>query len=122
MSITAWVRLGFIATIVGVWIYLLVIPMPKLPIGYANGTYVNPCCAPIRLVDGNLFVGGKSVAYYVVEKDKQGPYVLPNARIMVVGGKIQIDRAKASLKLPLARGIELLGDGGPYLFTPAPVR
>lgn len=56
--------------------YILLAPVPKLPVGTANGTYFNACCGRVVLRDGLMLVGDEQVRY-VVEEDKLGGYVLP---------------------------------------------
>jgi len=82
-------------------LYIAVTPMPRDPIGTANGVYSGSCCGTLVLRDGILSFGDTSVRY-VVEHDKGGPYVLPDAYVGVVGGtKLRLDRTKDALIIRL---------------------
>lgn len=55
----------------------------RLPIETDNGTYTNPCCAPLTLASG---VGrSRDVLFdYVIEAGKKGPLVLLSHQDLVV--------------------------------------
>ena len=88
------------AVVTVIWLYLLLWPMPKLPIDAANGVYANPCCQPIILRDGTMSFGKHEVRY-LIEEDKEGAYLLPQAYVGVEPSGLQADQSKYPLKLRL---------------------
>lgn len=52
------------------------------PVSAANGAYWNDCCGSILLNNGVLQAADKST-HYVIEQDKEGRYVLPEAFVGV---------------------------------------
>ncbi len=52
-------------------IWLVTPPYKPPPQSWANGTYVNACCAPLVLRDGGLTSGNETVRY-AVSDDKRG--------------------------------------------------
>lgn len=56
---------------------------------WANGTYVNACCAPVVLRDG-LLVAGKVNVKYRVDEDKRGYFIAPDHPIGVQGSTIEL--------------------------------
>lgn len=63
MSASKWTAGAVVAVVPALWLYLLLWPMPKLPIDAANGAYANPCCEPIILRDGTMLFGNHEVRY-----------------------------------------------------------
>jgi len=103
-------------------IYVLAVPGPKLPLDAANGVYANDCCGTIVLRDGVMSFGNQELTY-VIEKDKQGAYILPQRYVGIYPGQgLQIERSRNVLKLSLddeehPQTITILGSDGVYLFT-----
>ena len=88
------------AVIAAIWLYLLLWPIPKLPIGAANGVYANPCCKPIILRDGAMSFEKHEVRYSI-EEDKEGAYLLPEVYVGVEPSGLQPDPRTYPLKLRL---------------------
>ncbi|WP_242154784.1 MULTISPECIES: hypothetical protein [unclassified Sphingomonas] len=113
--------IGIIAVFIVVPMYWWVFP-PRLPIGAADGTYVNSCCEPIKLQNGQMSFGHSQTISYVVEYDKVSPYVLPSAYVGISGGKaVQIERSISPSFLRLAdtkrpEAIELPSDTAIFTF------
>ena len=106
MKIRILVPIAIVLAVIGGWSYILLVPMPQLPIGIANGSYANKCCGTIQLKNGEMSVGGQLVSY-VVERDKMGPYVLPSAYVGVSDGKtLEVDRRKYVLKIRLDDSVQ----------------
>lgn len=104
-------------------IYLLVMPLAKLPLNSANGTYANHCCGTVELRDGIMSFRNHEISY-VIEKDKGGAYLLPRAYVGVLPGHgLYIARNKNVLKLRLdeeeqSESISIVGaDSREYSFT-----
>jgi hypothetical protein len=75
---------------------------PRLPVGTADGTYVNSCCGSVKLHNGQMVFGRGQMVSYVVEHDKVSRYVLPKSYVGVWNGKaVQADRSASPLKLRL---------------------
>ena len=95
------IRVAIISVVLCAWAYIILAPMPRLPIGMANGSYANNCCGEMTLRDGKMSVGGRLVTY-VIEVDKGGPYVLPNAYIDISGDHtLEVDTGKYPLIMRL---------------------
>uniref|UniRef100_UPI0025CC1A00 hypothetical protein n=1 Tax=Sphingomonas sp. TaxID=28214 RepID=UPI0025CC1A00 len=87
MSRTTLARLvGLIAIFCGMPLYWWAFP-PRLPVGTADGTYVNPCCGSLKLHNGQMVFGRGQMVSYVVEHDKVSRYVLPSLYVGVWSGK-----------------------------------
>ena len=103
-------------------IYLIAMPAPKLPLDAANGTYANDCCGTVTLRDGIMSFRNREIAY-IIERDKGGAYVLPQAYVGVEPGNgLKIERSRNVLKLRLddeehPEAISILGADGEYRFT-----
>jgi hypothetical protein len=95
-----WVGGAVLAVVMAIWLYLLLWPIPKLPIDAANGVYANPCCQPIILRDGTMSFGKHEVGYSI-EHDKGGAYVLPQLYVGVEPSGLQVDQSRYPLKLRL---------------------
>lgn len=97
-------RLKIVA--IGSWlafaISIFTVPMdaPRLPQSFADGTYAGDCCGKIHLQNGHMMVAGQRVSY-VVERDKQGPYVLPPFYIGATIMGMVVNRDQHPLKLRL---------------------
>lgn len=96
--------------------------VPQLPLALANGSYGNPCCGRLTLKNGRMIVGAQEVSY-VVESDKQGPYVLPTFYVGAASGGYVVRRDGQPLKLRLDNethptAMELMddADGSVFLF------
>ena len=94
-----------ILAVVGVaWLKIFFVPVKPLPVQIGNGTYTNPCCAPLTLQNGE----GHSVDVlfrYVIQPGKQGPLVLVDKQNVVVdGGHLHLVDSRAGQFLPLAAG------------------
>ena len=61
------------------WAFILFAPQEQLPVGAADGIYANSCCGDLILSSGEARIGLQAIGY-VIERDKQGPYVLPIGR------------------------------------------
>lgn len=84
----------------GALLYLLAGSAPKLPIAAANGSFVNADVGTLVLKDGRMTVG-RRYANYVLETDKVGAYVLPNAYVAVSERGFVVDQQGYPLKLRL---------------------
>jgi hypothetical protein len=62
------------------------IPPPNLPTSFANGVYYSACCGSVRLSNGIGTVKSGSFKY-VIEKDKEGPYILPTDHAVVANSE-----------------------------------
>jgi len=69
-----------VLVVFSVWAYIALTGEPRLQVGIANGRYSNGCCGTMVLKNGLMTVANQRVGY-VVEQDKEGPYVLPNAYV-----------------------------------------
>ncbi|MDB5691765.1 MAG: hypothetical protein JWO81_828 [Alphaproteobacteria bacterium] len=90
------------------------------PIGVANGEYANGCCGSMILRDGVLTFAGDSVRY-VVERDKEGRYVLPEHLLLVEDNRLFLERRNYPLKMRLdgsnpPRAIKVWADRSIYEF------
>jgi hypothetical protein len=102
MDYRRWSALGIIAVAVAVFGWLLLAPIPRLPISSANGEFANSCCGTIVLDNGQMSIGKQHVAY-VIETDKQGPYILAAGYVGVTDEGIKIDRRNYPLNMRLDR-------------------
>lgn len=93
-----------ILPVVIAWVYLLLVPVKPLPIQTGNGTYTNPCCAPLTLLNGQAH--STDVLFrYVIQPGKEGPLILVDKHNVVVdGGHLHVVDSRAGQFLPLARG------------------
>ncbi|WP_428333139.1 hypothetical protein [Novosphingobium sp.] len=94
---------------------------PQLPLALANGSYVNECCGRLTLKNGRMIVGVEEVSY-VVESDKEGPYVLPTFYVGAASGGYVVRRDGQPLKLRLDNEahpttVELMDDTGGSIFS-----
>ena len=97
-----------------IWAYILIAGEPRLGIGVADGTYSNSCCGSLTLKNGVMTVESRRVRY-VIEQDKEGPYVLPAAYVGASEKRFVIRPQGYALKLRLdraanPRNIELIDD------------
>ena len=82
-------------------LYVLIAPVPSLPIGMANGVYANDCCGTVRIQDGTMFFKSGDVSY-VIARDKGGAYLMPSRYVGVKPPNgMQIERQKYPSKLRL---------------------
>lgn len=114
----------------GFAICLFVLPFsaPQLPLALANGSYSNACCGRLILTNGRMIVGSQEVSY-VVENDKQGPYVLPAFYVGAASSGYVVRRDGYPLKLHLDKevnptSVELMDDtdGSVFVFQRLNVR
>ena len=106
------------------WTYIALTGEPRLQIGTANGRYSNRCCGTVVLANGTMTVANRHVSY-VIEQDKGGPYVLPEAYVGASDRGFVIRSEAHALKLRLddpahPHQVELLDDaavGGAYPFA-----
>jgi hypothetical protein len=109
--------------VAALWLFLIFSAEPKLPLASANGQFENACCGVIALSNGELSVNRHQSVRYVIEQDKVGAYVFPEALVSVLGGnQVQVDRGRTPLKLRLDRvsnptQIELTDLRTGYAFT-----
>ena len=87
---------------------------PRLALSIANGSYANRCCGRVVLTNGIMAVANQRIGY-VVEQDKEGPYVLPNAYVGASDTGLVIRPNGFPLKLRLddqsyPRSVDLLDD------------
>jgi len=68
-------------------IYLVSPRRPPTPQSWANGTYINACCAPLVLREGLISTGSDS-ARYTVADDKRGAYIRIDRGIGVRGDRV----------------------------------
>ena len=121
MSAKNWASVLILVASLGGMGYILLTGEPKLATGVADGSYSNPCCDRLVLKNGQMSIKDQYVSY-VVERDKVGPYVLPEHLVTVrAGHNLEIDRAATPLKLRLdsaerPRQIAILGEGANYIF------
>jgi len=105
----------------GITMFAVPFDMPELPAGLANGSYTNSCCGTLALKDGEMFIGKRRIRY-VMEQDKQGPYVLPSIYVGVSPhGFVVHDGNPLKLRIDakaLPAGIELMNaeDGSVAVF------
>lgn len=88
--------------IVVAWIVIFTTGEPRLALSSANGSYYNPCCGFVTLHNSELRSGNDAVSY-VIEEDKEGAYVLPEALVSVASNRLDIDRTAYPFKLRLDR-------------------
>jgi hypothetical protein len=100
MNNRRWPALGIMAAVFAAWSYLLLAPIPQLPIGSANGEFANDCCGTITLDNGQMAIGKQYIAY-IIETDKRGPYVLTTGYVGVADRGIEINRNGHPLKMYL---------------------
>lgn len=106
------------------FLYIALFPPPPAPAGTVNGTYVNPCCQPIRFADGKLYLGDKWIASYVVKRGKRGPYIAPDAAVWVGKDGIRWAQQGPGMFIQYAQNDTLTvirmpgGDGTGYIFIP----
>ena len=96
------------------WAYIALAGEPRLPISSANGMYANRCCGRVVLTNGVMAVANQRIGY-VVEEDKAGAYVLPNAYVGASDTALVIRPNGFPFKLRLddpsrPRSVELLDD------------
>lgn len=102
-------------------LYWLAFPSRE-PLGTANGVYANACCGEIELRNGLMIVGHNQYIKYVVERDKVGPHVVPEAYIGASKSGFVIRRAGYPLVLrveegPHPRRIALIDDVSGEVFS-----
>jgi len=99
------------------------------PQSWANGTYVNACCAPLVLRDGLISTGSDS-ARYTVADGKRGAYIridrgvgVSRGRVIFGGSLVYVPFNKNSEAMPAiheAYALHLLGlddDMNDYVFA-----
>jgi len=93
VAIAAWLAFA---------ISIFTVPMdaPRLPLSAADGTYASDCCGKLLLQNGHMTIAGQEVSY-VIESDKQGPYVLPPFYVGATASGIVVNRDRYPLKLRL---------------------
>jgi hypothetical protein len=124
MNREQWIgRLSIFALGGGAMAYIALTDPPRLPVGTADGFYVNACCGSFRLQNGQISSDHRYMNY-VIETDKGGAYVLPSRYVGVRNGNVlEFDRGRGPLKLRLddqqhPRQVELYGrDGTVFAFT-----
>ena len=72
-----------------------------LPSHSADGFYSNDCCGTIELRGGHLLVNGIELVSYSVQRDDQGPYILPRAFVGAESGGVVLDGGRRVMKLRL---------------------
>lgn len=106
-------------------IWLVMLPYQLPPQDWADGTYVNACCAPLVLQNGTASAGGRST-HYVVEQGKITMQLSIPGGIGVRGGKVEFVDSYIRAGFPGSRSVrygkpaavELLGidDHRGYVF------
>ena len=112
-----------VTVVLAIWAYIALTGEPRLPINIANGSYSNRCCGTVIFANGVMTVADQQVRY-VVEEDKVGPYVLPEAYVGASNGEVIVRSGSSALKLRLddsahPQQVELVDDapgGNAYLF------
>jgi len=99
----------------------LVVREPGLSSDLANGTYSNDCCGTIELRDGQMTANGANWVSYTVQRDEQGPYILPRTFVGTLDRGIVLDGSRPVMKLrldalPNPTRIEVPGLWGPDSF------
>ena len=102
-------------------LFTMPLSAPQLPIALANGSYVNECCGRLILENGMMRVGTQEVSY-VIESDKEGPYILPAFYVGAASGGYVVRRNGLPLKLRLDNeahpvAVELMDDTGGGIFS-----
>ncbi|MCP3734536.1 hypothetical protein M9979_06565 [Sphingomonas sp. RP10(2022)] len=113
-----------VAAVFCAWTYITLTGEPRLQTSIANGSYSNDCCGTIILKNGTMTVANQRVSY-VVEQDKEGPYVLPKSYVGASGQEFVTRSDAHALKLRLddptrPRKVQLLDDtagGRAYVFS-----
>lgn len=124
MSASKAVGMIVFIVIVSTWAYIALTGQPRLPIGIANGSYLNRCCGTLVFADGVMTLATQRVSY-VIEQDKAGPYILPKTYVGASNHGFVFGSVAYPLKLRLdnpayPQRVELLGDGSggeAYLFA-----
>ena len=104
-------------------VFLLVFPhKPAVPMG-ENGTFANDCCGTVRLIDGKMVLNESATVRYRVERDAQGPYILPRSYVGVreyegfdIDGTRQVLMLRLD-KLPEPSSIMLHEGRASFVFT-----
>ncbi len=102
--------------------YLIIREPAHLPIGLANGTYVNACCESLVLKDGRMSTREWSTSY-VIQSDKGGAYILPQHFVGVIPSQGLVLRSNGyPLMLRLddtlpPKKIEIWEDDSPVTFS-----
>lgn len=118
-------RLMIVAHIAGgayaISLFTMPLTAPQLSIALADGSYVNECCGRLTLINGRMTVGARNVSY-VVEDDKEGPYVLPTSYVGAASRGFVMRRDGQPLKLRLNNeahptSIELVDDTSGSIFS-----
>jgi hypothetical protein len=93
----------------GYWLFLF---DPYVDAGEA-GVFRNNCCGTVELSGGDMLLNGRKSVRYVVERDAEGPYVLPRYyvgafpynRFEVVGAarvvKLRLDKLPTPTRITL---------------------
>ena len=114
VAYTAWA--GY-----AVAIFITPFEAPRLPLPVANGSYVSSCCGRLILKDGQMTVVKQQVSY-VIETDKEGPYVLPSVYVGASAKGFVVRQNGRALKLRLdgetqPNDIELMDDTNGTVFS-----
>lgn len=104
-----------IGVVLCAWADIVLTGEPRLQVGIANGSFANSCCGTVVFHDGIMRVANRRIGY-VIEQDKAGPYVLPEAYVGASVTGFVIKPNAYALKLRLddpdhPHQIELLDDG-----------
>jgi hypothetical protein len=82
----------------------------------ANGLFANDFCGTIKLADGKMLLNDRQTISYIVDRDADGPYILPRFDVGVVSDqgldvdgtrsvrKLRLDRLPSATKLTLHEG------------------
>lgn len=118
-----WITLGIIAVGI-VLIAGLAISLPDSAVRHGeNGIFANDFCGTITLADGEMLLNDQRKIRYIVAKDADGPYILPQVYVGAVPDigfdvdgtrsvlKLRLDRLPAPTRIVLHEGLT------PYVFT-----
>lgn len=94
--------LVMIAAAMALLLFLVVSRHEPAPHAGENGTFANDCCGTIALSDGRILLNDRATVRYVVGKDAEGPYILPDAYVGPFPDMaFEVDGTRSVLKLRL---------------------
>ena len=95
-------RFGALLLVTGVliaWAVVFLAPQDRLPLDIADGAYASDCCGQVVLKGGEARAG-QLAFQYVIDRDKQGPYILPIKRMVTADTSgLAVAEADTPLKL-----------------------
>lgn len=121
---TRWiiVGVGIGAIAVLALFFLIFAQKPAAPMG-EDGTFANDCCGTVQLSEGKMVLNDSATVRYSVERDAEGPYILPRSYVGVrqyqgfdVDGTRKVVKLRLD-KLPNPGGIVLYEGRSSFVFA-----